>query len=85
MSPERRFLPPWSVSAYQPIKLHLRVDNVDNFPQVSAATAETRPANFLNELGSLIFTTHLFAEFASSLLRFFSNGASANHDETRRP
>src|SRR6516225_3531773 len=39
------------------------------------------PANFLNELGSLIFTTYLFAEFASSLLRFFSNGASARLDE----
>jgi hypothetical protein len=36
------------------------VNNVDNFPQGSAATSETSPyfsGEFLNELGALIFTT----------------------------
>ena len=47
----------------------IRVDNVDNFSQVSAATIETSPyfsGEFLNELGALIFTTYCL-QFASSL------------------
>jgi hypothetical protein len=48
---------------------------VDNFPQVSAATAETRPyfsGEFLSELEALIFTTYCL-QVASSLYGFFSN------------
>jgi hypothetical protein len=44
-----------------PSPIEFRVDNVDNFPQGSAAIAETTPYFFcelLNELGSLIFTTY---------------------------
>ena len=39
----------------------IRVDNVDDFPQVSTATSETSTyfsGEFLNELGALIFTTY---------------------------
>jgi hypothetical protein len=47
----------------------IRVDYVDNLPQVSAATAETSPyfsGEFLSELGALIFTTYCL-QVASSL------------------
>jgi hypothetical protein len=47
----------------------IRVDDVDNLSQVSAATAETSPyfsGEFLNELGALIFTTYCL-QVASSL------------------
>jgi hypothetical protein len=47
----------------------IRVDDVDNFPQVSAATAETSPyfsGEFLNDLEALIFTTYCL-QVASSL------------------
>jgi hypothetical protein len=47
----------------------IRVDDVDNFPQVTAATRETSPyfsGEFLNELGALIFTTYCL-QVASSL------------------
>jgi hypothetical protein len=42
----------------------IRVDDVDNFPQVSAATAETSryfSGEFLNELGAANFHHILFA------------------------
>ena len=47
----------------------IRVDDVDNLPQVSAATAETSPyfsGEFLNELKALIVTTY-YLQVASSL------------------
>jgi hypothetical protein len=50
----------------------IRVDTVDNFPQVSAATAETSPyfsGEFLSELGAQIFTTYCL-QVASSLWAF---------------
>jgi hypothetical protein len=65
----------------------IRVDDVDKFPQVSAATAETSPyfsGEFLNELGAANFHHILFASRIFSL-GLFSNQDGANHDETRRP
>jgi hypothetical protein len=65
----------------------IRVDDVDNFPQVSAATAETSPYfsdEFLNELGTANFHHILFASRVFSL-GLFTNRDGANHDETRRP
>jgi hypothetical protein len=56
----------------------IRVDDVDNFPQVSAATAETSPyfsGEFLNELGAANFHHILFASRVFSL-GLFSNRAA---------
>jgi hypothetical protein len=66
----------------------IRVDDVDNFPQVSAATAETSPyfsGEFLNELGAANFHHILFASRVFSLRLFSKPRGRANHDETRRP
>jgi hypothetical protein len=58
----------------------IRVDNVDNFSQVSAATAETSlyfSGEFLNELGAANFHHILFAS------RVFSLGLFSNRDILR--
>ena len=63
----------------------IHVDNVDNFPQVSAATAETSLyffGEFLNELGTLIFTTYCL--FASRVFSLGLYSDRARHSKARR-